>query len=325
MEIQNQLIKLLATLLVIGFALSTPVLLLAVMLSKIGECFKYKSPKSIIGEVAVVTGAAHGLGRAIALELAELGCHIAVVDIDIKGAEETVEKIHQISRVKAKAYKVNVTSFTQITDLNAKVTRDLGSVTILINNAGVILLRNPLDPAPEEVQRMIDVNLTSHFWTKTVFLPTIKRLRKGNIVTISSASSLLPFAYHTTYTATKFGATGHMKALQLELAVEKQHDIHVTTVMPMFLDTNDEVSELAYISKVNRLYPLIRGETVARRIVKGMLAGEREIKIPFIVDILHRILNLLPLSWQERLVLLFASNMFLSYKEISLNAKIPKQ
>ncbi|XP_060647868.1 estradiol 17-beta-dehydrogenase 11-like [Drosophila nasuta] len=172
---------------------------------------------------------------------------------------------------------------------------------------------------------MIDVNLTSHFWTKTVFLPTMKRLRKGNIVTISSASSLLPFAYHTTYTATKFGATGHMKALQLELAVEKQHDIHVTTVMPMFLDTNDEVSELAYISKVNRLYPLIRGETVARRIVKGMLAGEREIKIPFIVDLLHRILNLLPLSWQERLVLLFASNMFLSYKEISLNAKIPKQ
>ncbi|XP_051862832.1 17-beta-hydroxysteroid dehydrogenase 13-like [Drosophila albomicans] len=172
---------------------------------------------------------------------------------------------------------------------------------------------------------MIDVNLTSHFWTKIVFLPTMKRLRKGNIVTISSVACLFPLAYHTPYTATKCGATGHMKALQLELAVEKQHDIHVTTVMPMFLDTNDEVSDLVNASKVNRQYPLIKGKTAARRIVKGMLAGEREIKIPFIADIVYRILNLLPLSWQERFVLLFASNMFLSYKEVSMNAKSPQQ
>ncbi|XP_062124343.1 estradiol 17-beta-dehydrogenase 11-like [Drosophila sulfurigaster albostrigata] len=218
MEILNQLIKLMSTLLVIVLALSTPLLLLAAMLSKIVECFKYKSPKSIIGEVAVVTGAAHGLGRDIALELAKLGCHVAVVDIDINGAKETVEKIHQISRVKAKAYKVNVTSFTEITDLNAKVTRDLGIVTILINNAGVMVMRNPLDPAPEDVQRMIDVNLTSHFWTKNVFLPAMKRLRKGHIVTISSVAGLFPVAYISTYTATKFGATGHMKALQLGIS-----------------------------------------------------------------------------------------------------------
>ncbi|KAH8312631.1 hypothetical protein KR044_011823, partial [Drosophila immigrans] len=290
MEIFNNLMKLLSTLGTFLLSLTTPLLLLAAILYKICECFICKSTKNIVGEVAVVmTGAAHGLGRAIALELAKIGCHIAVVDTDIAGSLETVKIINEISSVKAKAYKANVTSFAEITDLGENVQRDLGSVTILINNAGVILLRKPLDPAPEDVQRMIDINLTSHFWTKAVFLPNMKRLRKGHIVTISSAGSLFPMAYNTAYSASKFGATGHMKALRLELILEKQHDIHVTTVMPSFLDTNDDVNVVANAIKINRLYSPIKGKTAARRIVKGMLAGEREIALPYIADILHRI------------------------------------
>jgi len=57
-----------------------------------------------------------------------------------------------------------VTSFTEISNLETNVARDLGPVTILINNAGILMLHNSLDPSPEDVKRMIDVNLTSHFW-----------------------------------------------------------------------------------------------------------------------------------------------------------------
>ncbi|KAH8310760.1 hypothetical protein KR044_002910, partial [Drosophila immigrans] len=290
MEIFNTLVKIFTTLGIILFALSIPFLLFVALLTKIYECFTSKPNKSIVGEVAVVTGAAHGLGRAIALELAKIGCHIAVVDIDIEGAEETVRKIHEISEVKAKAYKVNVVSFGEVTDLRENVERDLGPVTILINNAGILLLRNSLNPEPQDVQRMIDVNLTSHFWTKSVFLPTMKRLRRGYLVTISSLGGLFPLAYNSSYSATKFGACGHMKAIRLELEIEKQHDIHVSTVMPVFLDTNDEVCDMAKVMKVNRLYPVIKGKAAARRIVEGMLAGEREIIIPSIFNILYRVL-----------------------------------
>ncbi|XP_060648356.1 hydroxysteroid 11-beta-dehydrogenase 1-like protein isoform X2 [Drosophila nasuta] len=150
----------------------------------------------------------------------------------------------------------------------------------------------------------------------------MKRLRKGHIVTISSAMSLFPLAYNTAYTASKCGATGHMKTLRLELALEKQNDIHVTTVLPSFLDTNDEVSKLGYAIKVNRVYPLIKGKTAARRIVWGMLAGEREIKLPYIVDILYRIWNLLPINWQERLFLLVTSKMFRSFCEMQEESMI---
>ncbi|XP_062127063.1 17-beta-hydroxysteroid dehydrogenase 13-like [Drosophila sulfurigaster albostrigata] len=104
------------------------------------------------------------------LELAKRGCHIAVVDVNIEGAEDTVRQIHEISKVKAKAYKVNVTSFAEITDIKTNVEQDLGSVTILINSAGNLLHSKPLDPAPEDVQRMIDVNLTSYFWVTFLFV-----------------------------------------------------------------------------------------------------------------------------------------------------------
>ncbi|KAH8310762.1 hypothetical protein KR044_002916 [Drosophila immigrans] len=312
MEIFSTLVQIFTTFRIILFVLSIPLLLFVAVLTKIYECFTTKPSKGIVGEVAVVTGAAHGLGRAIALELAKIGCHIAVVDIDIEGAEETVRKIHEISEVKAKAYKVNVASFGEVTDLRENVERDLGLVTILINNAGILLLRNSLNPEPQDVQRMIDVNLTSHFWTKSVFLPTMKRLRRGYLVIVSSLAGtfwstaskstlylfplsliagLFPLAYNSSYSATKFGACGHMKAIRLELEIEKQHDIHVSTVMPLFMDTNDEVCDMAKVMKVNRLYPVIKGKAAARRIVEGMLAGEREIIIPSIFNILYRVLK----------------------------------
>ncbi|KAM8707075.1 hypothetical protein ACLKA7_011216 [Drosophila subpalustris] len=316
MTLINALTSLMSILGVLVFTLVTPLLLLVALLTKIFGCLVCNPPKSVAGDVAVVTGAAHGLGRAIALELAKKGCHIAAVDINIEGAEETVKKINEISTVKAKAYKVNVTSFTEISNLEMNVSRDLGHVTILVNNAGVLMLRNALDPAPEDVQRMIDVNMTSHFWTKTVFLPTMKKLRKGHIVTISSASSLIPLPYNSVYSASKFGATGHMKALRMELLLEKQENIFVCTVMPSFLTTNDEVAELVHTTGFNYLYPLIGGNSAARRIVKGMLSGEKEIKMPMIADVLYRSIGLLPISWQERILVFISQKMLRKFCEI---------
>lgn len=122
-----------------------------------------------------MTGAGHGLGREIALELARIGCHVAVMDIDLKGAKETVRQINQIAQVKAKAYKVrswsyfklfsrsnlllnlfislktNVTSLSELKELNKHIEQDFGPVTILVNNAGVVMHKNLLNPEPEEI------------------------------------------------------------------------------------------------------------------------------------------------------------------------------
>ncbi|EDW80587.1 uncharacterized protein Dwil_GK11608 [Drosophila willistoni] len=311
MSLYNTLIKIQAMVGVTLLACLTPLLivfaLLAKMLSKVLRCF-CESPKSIIGEVAVVTGAAHGLGRAIALELARKGCKIAAVDIDLTGAENTVKQI--IETVPAKAYKVDVVNYEEIVKLNEQITKDLGSVTILINNAGLLMHRNPVNPTPNEVQQMINVNLTSHFWTKNVFLPKMKELRKGFVVSIASLAGWIPLPYSTSYTATKAGVYGHMKALRLELAIEKQSNIRVSTVLPTFLQANEEVVSVTEQLNMDRLYPLVSSQAAARRIVEGMLRGEREIVIPDIGALLYRSVSVLPIAWQDYLLLLVSASRF---------------
>ncbi|XP_017101693.2 estradiol 17-beta-dehydrogenase 11 [Drosophila bipectinata] len=315
--VRDALVKLKAQIGVIGLAALTPLLVLAAILQKLfATIFCCQSPKSILGEVAVVTGGGHGLGRAICLELAHKGCNVAVVDINLSGAEATVKQIQDSYQVRAKAYKANVTSYKEIVELNTQVVRDLGPVTVLVNNAGVLLLRKPLNPDPADVQLMMDVNLTSHFWTKAVFLPKMKELRRGFIVTIASLAALFPLAYSSTYASSKSGAMAHMRALRLELALEKQKNIKVTTVFPTFLRTNDEVRELSNNIGVRSFYPLISGEEVAQRVVSGMLRGESEIHLPGLTCILYRLLLVLPADWQDLAVRVLGRRVFNSFREI---------
>nr|XP_016931525.2 estradiol 17-beta-dehydrogenase 11 [Drosophila suzukii] len=315
--LRNTLVKLQALIGLIGLAALTPLLILAAILSRlIAKLWRCPKPKSIEGEVAVVTGAGHGLGRAISLELAKKGCHIAAVDINLSGAENTVKQIQETYNVRAKAYKANVTNHGELTELNNKVVADLGPVTVLINNAGVMLHRNILNPDPADVQLMIDVNLTSHFWTKMVFLPPMKALRKGFIVTISSLAGVFPLPYSTAYTTSKAGTMAHMRALRMELAMEKQKNIHVTTVLPTFLRTNDEITEMSNTIGIEEIYPLISGEEVAHRVVEGMLRGEYEITLPDLASVLYRLLFLLPVDWQMRLTLLLTGSRFKEFTKM---------
>ncbi|EDV94692.1 GH18225 [Drosophila grimshawi] len=303
MSISNEFIKLQSIVALVLLICITPILLVAAAVTCIYK-WLVKPMESVMGEVALVTGGAYGLGREIAIELAKMGCHLAIVDIDLNGAKETVNQIQGMYKVRAKAYKVNVANYTELVELRSNINTDLGPVTILINNAGILLNKTS---EPNEIQRMIDVNLTSHFWTKDIFLPIMKELRKGYIVSISSVSSLMPIPYHGCYSSTKFGVRGQMSSLRMELALGGHHNIHACTVLPWFLDTNNAVLDLTKKANIHYLYPVISGSAAARRIVEGMLAGEREITLPAILAIMHRVIYLLPISWQERITLLLAS------------------
>ncbi|KAI8045818.1 hypothetical protein M5D96_002007 [Drosophila gunungcola] len=261
-QVRAALVKLQALFGLIGLVALTPLLVSAAILSRlIAKLCCCSPPKSIEGEVAVVTGAGHGLGRAISLELAKKGCHIAVVDINLSGAENTVKQIQETYNVRAKAYK-----------------------------------------------------------TKFVFLPPMKALRRGFIVTISSLAGIFPLPYSAAYTASKAGTLAHMRALQMELQLEKQKDIHVTTVLPTFLRTNDEITELTKTIGINNLYPLITGEEVAQRVVSGMMRGEHEITLPGLASVLYRLLYLLPSDWQLRMILLLSDNQFKRFCEVRLRS-----
>lgn len=101
----------------------------------------------------------------MAFELAKKGCNIAIADIDIDMAEKTATEIITTHQVKAKAYKVDVSDAKAVLQLKTDIESSLGFVDLLVNNAGVLSFNLSLrERAPEDVQKVIEINLMSHFW-----------------------------------------------------------------------------------------------------------------------------------------------------------------
>lgn len=132
--------------------------------------------KCIKDKVVLITGGGNGIGRAIALRIAREKCKLAIVDIDYAAAEQTVKDIKEKFAVDVLPFKVDVSKPLEIAQLKSDVQRTLGSVDILINNAGLLCVNMSLrEGIDEDIQRAVNVNLTSHFWVRHILRrPTSK-------------------------------------------------------------------------------------------------------------------------------------------------------
>ncbi len=123
--------------------------------------------------INLVTGAANGFGREIAFELAQEGCNLVIVDVDLEGATKVASEIVKKYGVKTKAYRVDVSDYTAIKRLKEYVEKTMGYVDILVNNAGVLPLMSLREGTHEDIQKIININLTAHFWVfVTIFYET---------------------------------------------------------------------------------------------------------------------------------------------------------
>lgn len=120
--------------------------------------------KNIANQVALVTGGANGLGREIACKLAEQKCNVVIIDINFNEALKTADFIEKNFKVKTKAFKVDVSKFEEIQKLKNDIEVSLGPVDILVNNAGLMPILSLREGKPQDIQKIIDVNLTAHFW-----------------------------------------------------------------------------------------------------------------------------------------------------------------
>ena len=181
--------------------------------------------------VAVVTGAGGGIGRAICVELARRGTHLAMIDINQQALEDTREALSEFA-VNTSLHTTNITDKTAMQALAVEVADKHGKINMLINNAGITLQKTFSGHSLEDWERMININLWGVIYGIHFFLPHLKQAGKnewGHIVNLSSIAGLMGMPTQSSYAATK----GAIKNLSEALNVELDGDnIGVTSVHP---------------------------------------------------------------------------------------------
>ena len=190
---------------------------------------------SLNGKTALVTGASRGIGRAIALRLAEDGANVAVIYAgSADKAEAVVNEIAALG-VNAKAYQCNVADSAAVNETVKAVTNDLGKIDILVNNAGITRDGLMLRMKDEDFDAVLDTNLKGAFNMIRACYSGFIRKKSGRIINISSVSGILGNAGQANYSASKAGVIGLTKSVARELA---SRGITCNAVAPGFIQTD---------------------------------------------------------------------------------------
>jgi len=176
--------------------------------------------KKLSGKTALITGASKGLGKAMALALAEQGVRLALVSRNLEALQVVAAEIRKQGG-SAETIVADVTDEAQVNRLGEEVPRLVGPVDILVNNAGINIRKATTDFTLEEWRRVLDTNLTSVFLMCRAFVPQMKGRGYGRILNLTSIMSHVALGQRTAYCASKAGLLGYTRALAMELAPEK--------------------------------------------------------------------------------------------------------
>lgn len=186
------------------------------------------------GKSAIITGGAHGIGRAIGLRLADEGCDIGIFDVDEMGAERTASEIKAKGR-QAHVAKGSVTETTEIERGMSALVDRLGKVDILVNNAGILRIGKLLAISEKDWSDSFRVNVDSIFWVSRAVIPHMIARRSGCVLNLASWLGKKGIANYGAYCASKFAVVGLTQTLAAELA---EYGIRVNAVAPgIIVDT----------------------------------------------------------------------------------------
>jgi NAD(P)-dependent dehydrogenase (short-subunit alcohol dehydrogenase family) len=196
-----------------------------------------KTMKSFSGKVAAITGAASGMGRELALELARRGCHLAISDVNEAGLAQTVELAQAVGDVTITSQKLDVADRAAMHAWADRVVADHGKVNLIFNNAGVALGATVEGVSYEDFEWIVGINFWGVVYGTKAFLPHLKASGEGHIINVSSVFGLIGVPTQGTYNATKFAVRGFTEALRQELDITRS-PVSATSVHPGGIKTN---------------------------------------------------------------------------------------
>jgi all-trans-retinol dehydrogenase (NAD+) len=245
---------------------------------------------------ALITGAANGIGRLLAMELGKAGASLVLWDVDEKGLNDALAELSGAG-VDADIYVCDLTRREAIEEAAAQTLAQSGPVDILVNNAGIVSGKNLLGISATEIERTFQVNTLALFWTTKAFLPGMLERDSGHLVTIASAAGLAGTAKLTDYCSSKFAAVGFDESLRIEL---KRMDSNVVTtvVCPFYTDTG--MFE-GVRTRFPWLLPILTPGSVVTRIVRAIEKDQRRLVMPWFVYTSWPS-RLLPVVWFDALM-----------------------
>jgi NAD(P)-dependent dehydrogenase (short-subunit alcohol dehydrogenase family) len=192
-------------------------------------------------QVAIVTGAGRGIGRATALELGRMGADVVIAEVDAASATRTADEVKALGR-RVLVVPTDVTSKTDLATLVERTRREFGHIDILVNNAGIYRAASTLDVTEAHWDAIFTINAKAVFFASQAVLPTMIARRRGNIVNLASLAGKIGSRANLAYNASKAAVISMTKSLALAHAAE---GIRVNCVCPGFVET-DMWTQLAH-------------------------------------------------------------------------------
>ncbi|KAJ8413307.1 hypothetical protein AAFF_G00093030 [Aldrovandia affinis] len=247
--------------------------------------------KSVVGEMVLITGAGSGIGRLMALEFARMNVTLVLWDISEEGNKETARLVKLRSTSEVHAYICDCSKRTDVYRVADQVKREVGDVSILINNAGIVTGKKFMDAPDSLVEKTMEVNTMAHFWTYKAFLPAMMANNHGHLVSIASSAGLIGVNGLADYCASKFAAIGFAESVALELLATGKDGIKTTIVCPFFINTGmfDGCS-----TKWPRMIPILDPNYVAKKIVDAILTDQVYLLLPKSMYFIMGLKNIVP-------------------------------
>ncbi|MBU0915146.1 MAG: SDR family NAD(P)-dependent oxidoreductase [Gammaproteobacteria bacterium] len=266
--------------------------------------------KDFKNKVAAITGAASGMGRTLAVELARRGCHLTLSDVNEAELVKTAELASKHG-VKVTVKKVNVANRDEVFAWADEAARDHGKVNLVFNNAGVALTATVEGVKIQDFEWIMGINFWGVVHGTQAFLPHLRKSGDGHVINTSSLFGLMAVPTQGTYNASKFAVRGYTEALRMELEMEGC-GVSATCVHPGGIATNiamagkiDEsvtsktgVSEADHKRMANKLINVTTAEAAALQILKAVENNERRVLVGPDARFLDKVVRLLGSTYQ---------------------------
>ncbi|XP_026146018.1 epidermal retinol dehydrogenase 2 [Carassius auratus] len=248
--------------------------------------------KDVEGEIVLVTGAANGIGKLIAKELGHHGATLVLWDINSDALDRTAKELKQILDVRVYAYTCDCSRRSDVYRVAELVKREVGDVSILVNNAGMVTGKYSFVEAPDNlVDRTLRVNVAAHFWTYKAFLPAMLQRNHGHLVCVACHGGLFAMNGLADYCASKSAAVSFAESVTLELLVLKKEGIKTTIVCPYLINTK---MFRGCQTKRPSFLPILDQRYVAKQIVDAILQEKMYLLLPSRLHFLMALKSVMP-------------------------------